>query len=355
MNNKIFGSITLYFLSLNIIFGQESVITNSFKFVFEGKQRVGIIDYPTNKLYVSLIILVPGDGQTNLDFGLLKDLRSHFIQMGLACCVWDKAGCGKSEGVYDDQQTVQNSAKEFIAAIKELKRQKQKGFDNIGLWGISRGGWIAPLIMQEEKSIIFWISVSGVDDKDNNTYLLEKNLIIQGRPDDTVKQLISEYKAGNRLFWQGGSYDDYIKVTANIYKDSYYIKLHGEQYTKNDYLKAQKEAMNKYQFDNQTASIIIVSGFSDVLNQIQCPVLAIFGEKDSQVDWQKTMDYYKQTIGRNGKSELTIKTFANCGHPILKCRTCGIDYGDLKEYNYQPCNGYYDSMSNWLKVHKFIK
>lgn len=355
MRKGIVLTILFYFLSLNILYGQANLKTDTFRFVFEGKKRVGIIDFPTDKQPISIIILVPGDGQTNLDFGLFKDLRSHFVQMGLACCVWDKAGCGKSEGKYDDQQTVQNSAKEFITAITELKRLKIKGSNNIGLWGISRGGWIAPLIMAEENSITFWISVSGVDDKDNNTYLLEKNLIIQGWSEDSVKLLISEYRAGNRLFWQGGSYDDYVKATKDLYKNSFYKKLHGEQYSKDEYMKDQTEAMKKYKFDNETASIILVPNFSEIISKVQCPVLAIFGEKDSQVDWQKTMTFYKSTIGVNPKTELTIKTFPNCGHPMLKCKTCGTDYEDLKLFNYQPCDNYYETMEIWLKEHGFIK
>ena len=328
--------------------------TDTFKFVFEGKTRIGLIDQRIDKKAKSLIIVIPGDGQTNLDFGLIKDLRSHLTEMGLICCVWDKEGCGKSEGKYNDRQTIQNSANEFLTAIKELKRQKIKGSDNIGLWGISRAGWIAPLIIQEDKSISFWISVSGVDDKDNNTYLLEQNLIIQGRPKDDVELLIAEYRAGNRLFWQGGTYEEYVNATNNIYKDPFFVKLHGEQYSEEEYLEAQKEAMSQYQFDNQTASIIMIPEFSKILKQIQCPVLAIFGEKDTQVDWRKTIDYYQQTIGQNDKSRLTIKTFPNCGHPILKCRTCGIDYSDLKEFNYEPCDNYNDTMFEGLKVHRFI-
>jgi uncharacterized protein len=343
------------YLCSGILPGQEKMKTDTFKFVFEGKLRSGLIDSPADKQPASMVVIVPGDGQTNMETGMYRELSFHFVQMGLACCLWDKAGCGKSEGKYDDQQTVQNSAKEFLTGIVELKRQKINGSGSIGLWGISRGGWIAPLIMEEEKSIAFWISVSGVDDKDNNTYLLEKNLIIQGRSVDSVRLLISEYRAGNRLFWQGGSYEDYVKATKNIYKDSYYKKLHGEQYSKDEYMKEQEAAMKKYNFDDSAASIILVPGFSEILNKIQCPVLAIFGEKDSQVDWKETMAFYKQTIGVNKKSLLTVKTIPNCGHPILKCKTCGMDYEDLKLYNYQPCDGYYDTMSDWLAEHGFIK
>jgi uncharacterized protein len=343
-------------LCSGILPGQEKMKTDTFKFVFEGKIRSGLIDSPIEKQPTSMVVIVPGDGQTNIEAGMYRDISSHFVQMGLACCLWDKAGCGKSEGIYDDQQTVQNSAKEFLAAIAELKKLKIAGIKSIGLWGISRGGWIAPLIMEEEQSIAFWISVSGVDDKDNNTYLFEKNLIIQGRSDDSVKTLISEYRAGNRIFWKGGSYEEYVKATKNLYQDSYYIKLHGElDSSKEEYVKNQKEAMRKYNFDDATATIILVPGFSGILKKIQCPVLAIFGEKDSQVDWQKTIAFYKETLGANPKTELVIKTFPNCGHPMLKCKTCGMDYEDLKLFNYQPCNGYYDTMSGWLKGHGFIK
>ena len=344
------------FLSNILLTGQEKIKKDTFKFVFEGKTRSGLIYFPEDIQTETMIIIVPGDGPTNIETGMYQDISSRIIQMGVACCIWDKAGCGKSEGTYDDQQTIQNSANEFLTAIQELKKLDISGIKNIGLWGISRGGFITPLILKEEKSIAFWISVSGVDDKDNNTYLLEKNLEIQGWPADSVTLLISEYREGNRIFWQGGSYEDYVKATVNTHKDSYCVKLHGEQYSsEEEYLKDQKRALKMYLFDDKTASIIIVPGMSDILKNIQCPVLAIFGEKDSQIDWQKTITFYKETIGVNPKSELTIKTFPNCGHVLYKCKTCGLDTEDLKLYNYQPCDGYYETMTIWLKEHGFIK
>jgi pimeloyl-ACP methyl ester carboxylesterase len=355
MRKEAISTIIFYLLTLNLSLAQEYARTDTFKFVFERKMRVGVIDYPIDKKPKSLVIFVPGDGKTILDFGLPKDLRSHFVQMDLSCCVWDKPGCGKSEGVYDDRRTVQNEALEFITAIEELKRQKAAGSNNIGLWRISRGGWIAPLIMEKEKSIAFWISVSGVDGEDNNTYLLEKNLLIQGMREDSVKLLISEYRTGNRLFWQGSSYEDYIGATKNLYENTLFKKLHGDRYSKDEYIKDQAEAMKKYRFDNETASIIIVPDFSEILKKIHCPVLTIFGEKDSQVDWQRTLALYKNTIGANPDSKLTVKTFPNCGHPMLKSKTCGIDYEDLKLYNFQPCDGYYEAISQWLEQHGFIK
>jgi hypothetical protein len=72
----------------------------------------------------------------------------------------------QSEGTYDHNQSVQSGAREVLAAIGELKRRNVAGSDHIGLWGISRAGWICPLVIEKVPSVAFWISVSGTDDKE---------------------------------------------------------------------------------------------------------------------------------------------------------------------------------------------
>jgi hypothetical protein len=68
----------------------------------------------------------------------------------------------------------------------------------IGLWGISRAGWIAPLAMAQHPGIGFWISVSGTDDKENFPYFIESNFRIEGRSEVQIRrvaeadQLVSE-------------------------------------------------------------------------------------------------------------------------------------------------------------------
>jgi pimeloyl-ACP methyl ester carboxylesterase len=327
--------------------------TESFTFKYHDNLLNGFIDLPEKKEPSALIIIIPGDGPTYFaDSWGYNIIRKELITQGITLCMWDKQGCGKSEGVYDQQQTVQSSADEALMAIKKIKELKIPGSQRIGLWSISRGGWIAPLVIDQLPSITFWISVSGVDDKDNNTYLYEKNLAIQGKPADSVKILADEYRAGNRIFWEGGSFKDYLEATKNLSKDPYYIKIHGEQSTsEEEYLKEQKTAMDMYEFDDSTASIILVPGFSKILKNIQCPVLAIFGEKDSQVDWQKTMSYYKQTIGTNPKSKLTIKTFPNCNHMIQKSKTGGMDEKDSGGFG----AGFFETMNEWIKEQVFGK
>jgi len=108
-------------------------------------------------------------------------LRSRFTQLGISTLIWDKPGCGESKGRFDADQPVESSAREVLDAIRHAREGKLPGVTKVGLWGISRAGWIAPLAITQDHKIAFWISVSGTDYKENFPYLLESNLRIEGR------------------------------------------------------------------------------------------------------------------------------------------------------------------------------
>lgn len=295
-----------------------------------------------------MIIIVPGSGKTDFAKGKqFYELRNQFISQGFACLAWDKAGCGKSEGVFDYNQTPQNSASETIAAITEVKSRNITGSKKIGLWGISRAGWICPLVI-EQYPIAFWISVSGTDDKENFGYLLEKNFLIEGRSKSQANMLVNEWRRGIEIARTGGTFEQNQKATENLRRDSFYKYVSGNSVpTKEGFLNWQKKfETGENVIDPKTGLLIYVPGFDKVLLKVNCPVLAIFGEKDSQVDWQKTRDLYKKTIGKNKNASLTIKVLPDCNHSMLKCKTGGYRENLA---SFEPCTGYFATILSWLK------
>lgn len=344
----------LLFLSYS---ANSQINTVEFSFTFDSIKYSGLINLPKGREAKSMVIIVPGSGKTDFVKGnWYYDLRAFFVNLGFAVCAWDKAGCGKSEGKFDNQQPVQSSAKEALAAIAELRHQKISGSDKIGLWGISRAGWICPLIIEEDSLIAFWISVSGVDSLENSNYLLEANLKINGKSDSEVSLLMAERLEGSRIIRNGGSFEKYVAATQNLKEDSLNITLFGK-YTQETYLQDQKWFMdrkNRFSYDEKSGSMIFFPGFDKILKKIPCPVLAIFGEKDAQVDWQKTMTLYKETIGKTPQAEISIKSFPDCNHNIQKCETGGL-FENLEKYNWQTCDGYYDTIKLWVQNHGFIK
>jgi len=346
------SSIMLLFSSISP--GQKK--SEPFEFKFKGNTLRGLIESPTDKKPISLVIIVPGSGKTNFVEGnWYSDLRNYFISHQMACCFWDKAGCGKSEGEFKQlEHPIEESADEVVAAINKLSTLNFPGLEKIGLWGISRAGWVCPYVIQKYPPIAFWISVSSPDENDQSEYQLKTNLLIQGRNEKEVQILTEEYVKGEAIFVSGGSFEDYCQATKIMRTVPYCVNQAGKT-DRDSYYYYQKLFLKVgYEVDHTTGKVFFLPGFREAISNINCPVLAIFGEKDSQVDWRKSRLYYQQYLGSNKKSDLAIKTFQNCNHNIQKCRT-GAREEDLSEFGFVSCDGYYDSMTTWILNHKFGK
>ena len=70
------------------------------------------------------------------------------------------------------------------------------------------------------------------------------------------------------------------------------------------------------------------------LTKVHCPVLAIFGEKDTSIPVDKSVALYKLYLSEAGNEAITIKVFPNAGHAIR--------IGEA----FAP--GYFELMLNWL-------
>ena len=328
----------------------DSLGNTPFQFQFEGKKYAGLLDIPNGIKTKSLIVLVPGSGKTKVFTGKWNyELRKNLNSIGIATFAYDKSGCGKSEGEFDYNQSIDNSSDELLAAIKELRKQKIPGSQNIGLWGISRAGWICPLAISKDQKIKYWISVSGPNNLGNMYHLLTTNWAIQGKSKGEVENLGKEWLAGLTIQRTGGTYSEYMDATPTLQQDKFIKKLRGE-YNEDRFLSYQNYLIESdVVFDEESGLQIMIEGFEETLEQIKIPVLAIFGEKDSQVDWKETISLYQKTIAKN--SSLTIKTLSDCNHNILTCETGGFDenYKVLKEKGLgETCDGYFETIKSWL-------
>ena len=334
------------------LYAAEPMKTESLDFRFNGKRMSGTLDLPADRPPSAIVVFVLGHGKTDVVAGRwYYDLRSRFVEAGLGCYLWDKAGCGQSEGEYDHSQTVQSSAQETLAAIAELKRRGIAGSDRIGLWGISRAGWIVPLVIEQLPSVAFWISVSGTDDKESFGYMLETNLRIEGRSESVVRSLIGEWRRGNEILRKGGSFEENQRATTESATGpllQVLLRRRGHQ----GGLSAGAEDAHRRAlsvFDEASGLMIYVPGFRKILKGVRCPVLALFGEKDSVVDWRSTMALYRETIGSGVDADLAIRTFPDCNHNMLQCRTCGLREDREATRPRRPCDGYQEAIITWIE------
>ena len=337
--------------------------TEEFTFKSSGINLNGIISRPKNMEVNSIIIIVHGYGRTNVvNDNWYPELRSKFTSKGISVLVWDKPGCGKSQGEFDINQPVDSSADEVVSAIHALRKKKEPGSEQIGLWGISRAGWIAPLVIKQEPSVKFWISVSGTDAFENWGYLLRSSLALGGHSPSEIDVLHKQWIDGNRIFRSGGSFEDYTSATSTFWRNKIVQKLTGREYleqvpgseeyvqARQLYLKNQRVFMAEgHLFDEESGLQVSVRDFDHVLKTVSCPVLAIFGGNDKHVDWRKTKKLYESTLGLRGDARLSIRVFPNADHNIRMSKTGGYLETQKSDYWKTPyADGYYEAMIEWL-------
>lgn len=342
---------------MRLIRKEDLIETEEFYFTFNNIRYSAEIGKPGKDQSGPTIVIIPGHGRTDfVGGGHYYELRQFFTRMGFTTLVWDKKGCGKSEGTYEHHQSIESSALEAIAAIEELKHKNVLASKQIGLWGISRAGWICPLVINKYPSIAFWISVSGTDQFDNFRYMVETNLRIEGRKEEEISVLMNEWDHYMKVLRNGGeSYEQFTLSTNKLFTDPFYLSLGEKRVSETEFNTAQEYYKKSGDlFDDETGLRILVPDFEKTLNKVECPVLAVFGQMDSQINWRKTQELYQKTLGKNAKTSLEIKSLPNCNHNIMKCETGGR-FENLEKYEGEVCDSYYETMKAWLTKHGFAK
>ena len=93
-----------------------------------------------------------------------------------------------------------------------------------------------------------------------------------------------------------------------------------------------------------------------MLSKFDLNILALFGEKDTNVNWKNAKNLFETTIGQNPNATLTTHTFPNCTHSMSVSAT-----GSVREVERIPldggikCEGYYDAQIEWLKKYVISK
>jgi hypothetical protein len=324
----------------------------AFSFEYDGLTYAGYIDRPAEAPARGLIVLIPGHGCTSVTDGdTLASHRRKLIEHGWATALWDRAGCGDSEGEYDHHQPVKDSAREAIAAIESLRAMAAPGIERLGIWSVSRGGWIAPLAIERGADVDFWISVSGPSQLENFPYMLETNIRLDGRSAEQAKRAREAWLAAQRLVHDpDASYETYIDETRAMFEDPWFQRHFEEGPPSRDAFVAQQasagEDPNRY--DPDSGAPIAAEGFGETLRSLDMPVLAVLGDKDSQVDWRRTRDFYRRTLGEDPDTDLTLRVLEDCNHAMRVAET-GAWREDLSAPGLgQRCPAYWPTLLEWL-------
>lgn len=306
-------------------------------FTYSGKVLAGRMAIPRNiNDPYPVAIFIHGDGPINRTGN--DDYLYHWQRLteaGIACFSWDKQGVGQSEGNWEHQD-MEDRAREVIAAIEFLKTKPEVLEDKIGLIGFSQAGWVMPYVSTLSDYPDFIVSVSGaINVVSQGDYLNKKRLLKKG----FSLEEIEEYKLLEHKLYEmisnGLSYNQYID-----YWIEYLASYEGEG--------AEPMTYDRFIFSKNKWP-----DARNHLKNIKCPILAVFGKQDLNVDIIESMDVYNNELKKIDHPDYQIELFNNGTHALTKAdlfqdKTISImDIAWHGESIY--ADGYLDLITNWVK------
>ena len=267
----------------------------------------------------------------------------QMVGRGVSVFVYDKRGTGLSEGAYN--QNFPLLADDMVAAAQEAKRLAQDRFGRFGLFGLSQGGWIAPLAAGRADAEFIGIGYG---------------LVVDIREEDAAQVELELREAG---------YGDEVIAKARIITDATGL-IAASGYTQGlDELDAARE-----QFADEPWFSSIRGGFSgvilgiptdelrtngipqfdhldidwsldpfEVLSQVQVPQLWVLAEDDREAPVEKTLTRLRGL--RDQGSEIEIYLFPETDHGMMEFEQAS---DGSREYT-QVTAGFYDLMADWAK------
>lgn len=283
----------------------------------------GTLTVPNDFDGQNVIIMVTGSGQQNRDEELFGHkpflvLADYMARHGIASLRYDDRGKGGSTGDVANATTADNKA-DAAAGIEFLRGSRR--FKHIGVLGHSEGGTIA-FMLGSGREADFVVSLAG------SALRGDSIMVMQNRSFLTTSGVPSAYM------------DEYCDVLGNVLK---YINTEQDSSSVRPFVRKQlstKALINNRQIEDAFVKMIETANPwyryflsfdpSSCISSTSCPVMAINGNKDIQVNAAANLGAIRRLLPADKKN--LIKEYAGLNHLFQHCTTgSATEYAQIEE------------------------
>lgn len=299
----------------------------------DGITLVGTLTLPSKGTKFPAVVLVTGSGPQNRNEEIMGHkpflvIADYLTRNGIAVLRCDDRGTAQSQGDYASA-TNADFAKDAEAALEYLRSRKEINAKKIGVIGHSCGGTVAFNLAANDPNIAFIVSLAGAALRGDSVMLKQVELISksQGMTDAVWQMMKPAIRHRYTLLQQADKTPEEIR--KEVYADI----------TKTIPPEALKDLSTNQRINAEINSMISpwylqfmrVDPTGD-LEKVKCPVLALNGEKDIQVDAAMNLTAIQQRITENGNKKVTTKAYPNLNHLFQTCQKGTLaEYGELEE------------------------
>ncbi len=312
----------------------------------------GTLTIPEGKGPFPAVIMITGSGTQNRDeeifgFKLFRVIADHLTSKGIAVLRCDDRGLGSqgAPGLF----TSVDFAGDIVAQAAYIRGRKEIAADKVGLLGHSEGGIIAPLANKEGR-FAFLVLMAGTAVNGREVLLEQIALIARadGASGAEVAETLASQKRSYELMGKPEGEKEIEKMMADQARkelermppEKRQAVVDPEAYVKN-VVAAQMIAFRspwfRYFMDYDPAS---------VLETVKCPVLALFGEKDTQVSPKQNLPVMEKAFQKGGNGDVTLKVIPEANHLFQKAITGSPSEYAALEKAFVP--GFLDTISSWI-------
>ncbi len=284
---------------------------------------VGDLQLPAGTGPFPVVIFVHGHapGANRTLFGMYLPIMEHMLRAGYAVFSWDNPGAGESTGTISDFQITQQHAQIVLDAIEVMKAHPDIDPDRIGLWGTSMAGWVMPRVLMASDDVAFMIcqscgSMSGQDEMVFQTVAQGYCGGVAEEDADRLEILLAELDEA-RTF---DTYEGYLHYREVLDELAALVSVRVPN-------PVVSEAGWLANDPNSMAWSPV-----HVFEQVRIPVLAIWGERDTQIDPIRAAHAYRDALEQAGNPNYRVEVIPGADHFLAPSETgCMFETGQTME------------------------
>lgn len=288
----------------------------------------GTISYPITYMIqknVPVVLLVTGSGQQNRDEEIMGHkpfavLADYLAKMGIASLRYDDRGFGKSTGDLRNATTY-TFMSDALAGIEYLKSTGK--FGKIGIIGHSEGGLIAFMSAATSPADVdFIVSLAGTSVRGDKVLVKQNELLLSSNP--ATAPMSGDYcKVLTKIL-------GHLIEEKSVENTKDIVSLYCKEVGANLPEAALQNLQTVLESSNPWLKYFISYDPIGILSKIDCPVMAINGVKDTQVDATINLSVLKQHLPANDFH--LVKSYAGLNHLFQHCSTGLVnEYATIEE------------------------
>lgn len=259
-----------------------------------------------------VLVMVTGSGIQNRDEELFEHkpfavIADALARAGYATLRYDDRGFGSTGG-----NPLAWTTEDFKSDAEVAMNLLRSRFDKVGVLGHSEGGTIA-LMLAAENKVDFIVSLAG--------------MVVSG-----AETLVSQNKIS---LLQAGVPEDIAEEYCKLLEKSFSVKVNGgtmpdpsdfdiPEGLKRNYMAVLNQIQTPYMAQFLTLDV------RPLLADITCPVLALNGTKDVQVDFGSNLDALRK--GLKASDANLIESVESANHLLQQCKTGAVtEYRTIEE------------------------